>query len=276
VDRHVIVGGVDYGRTLFMPNTHGGPMAKNCITKNQAQLVEYTAEHSGPKILGIHAPVFGPWPHWYDDQLATGRINFTPEDASSIYRLQRDGEKEGDYKKKQEFARGATVRTRTTYDAHGKEIRTERIYEHAALALRSSKDDSAGQEADYGSFVNRRDWLIKKLREAKFHLVLSGHIHRRNVLIIDVPQMENGQISDYHGQMLIKDIRTSDAPTAPQPLFVNSTSAGPQGHYYVRRGGYRKAPSGYTEVCVATSGKIESVEYKALPVVRSMPAPVFR
>lgn len=276
VDRHVIVGGVDYGPTLLLPNTNGGPMAKNCITKNQAQLVEYTAEHFGPKILGIHAPVLGPWPHWYDDQLATGRIKFTPDDASSIYRLQRDGETDGEYKKKQEFARGATVRTRTTYDSKGNEVRTERIYEHAALALRASKDDPTGQEADYGSFVSRRDWLIKKLRESKFHVVLSGHIHRRNLLIVDVPQMENGRISDYYGELTIKDIKPADAPSAPQPLFVNSTSAGPQGHYYVRRGDYRKAPSGYTEVCLASSGKIESVEYKALPVVRSYPSPVFR
>jgi predicted MPP superfamily phosphohydrolase len=276
VDLHVIAGGIDFGPTILLPNTHGGPMALDAITPHQRWLVEQVADwHIGPKILGIHAPLLGPWPHWPNDQLPTGRLKFTREDAYAPFRQQRPDETEQRYTERLRFARGATETNRTTRDAQGHET-TTRIYEHPTKAIRLSPDDPEGQEADYGGVVRQRADLVKLLRKSKFQLVFSGHIHRSNLLVIDVEQMvavpgkSEKQISDYHGQWLMKSVTEQAALTAKGPLFVNTTSAGPPGHNYASRGVYKRAPSGYTEVTLAKDGSLQLIESRTAsqPVVQ--------
>jgi hypothetical protein len=271
VDQHVIAGGIDYGPTLVIPNTHG-QMAKDAITPNQMWLVEQTWEtHIGPKILGIHAPLVGPWPHWPNDQLATGRIKFQPDDIAALYRMRADDEKI--WKERMNTARGSTVNIRTTYDKQGNEVRTARIWEHPTLAFRFTDDDPAGQEADYGAVARQRKELIKLLRQAKFQLVFSGHIHRSNLLVLKDASMNDEEELGYVGGLMIQDVTPDVAKQAPGPLFVNTTSAGPPGNDYRARGVYRAAQSGYAEACLTKDGKIESVGFKTYVTAA---APVFR
>jgi hypothetical protein len=273
VDQHVFAGGIDYGPTILIPNT-AGQMAKDAITPNQMWLVQQVLEtHIGPKILGIHAPLVGPWPHWPNDQLAKGRIKFEPADMAALYKMSVDDEKI--WQERLKYARGATVNTRTTYDKDGKEIRTERIWEHPTLAFRFTDNDPAGQEADYGVVARQRKELIKLLQKAKFQLVFSGHIHRSNLLVVGEASMKDEEALGYVGGLMVKDVTPDVAKQAPGPLFVNTTSAGPPGNDYRARGVYRAAQSGYTEACLTKDGKLETVGFKAAEKVYEY-APVIR
>lgn len=275
VDLHVLAGGVDYGQTLFMPNTFGGPQPLNSITAHQAWLVKQVADfHIGPKILGIHAPLLGPWPHWPNDQLPSGRLKYTREDAYAPFRGKRHDETDEEYTQRERAGRGANVVIKDG----------QRVFEHPIKAFRLSPHDAEGQEADYGAVTRGRDELVSLLRKSKFQLVFSGHIHRGNLLMIDIEQMVNvpgkaeKQISDYHSEWLIKSVNEKDALRAPGPLFVNSTSCGPPGNHYVTRGVYKRAKPGYTEVVLSKDGALETVELKSVgdPVVQEVPTPVFR
>jgi len=249
VDHAEVAGGIDYGKTLLVANSAGGPTANNCLTKQQRVLVEHAAEsQSMARILGIHAPPVGPWPHWTDDNLVNGIVKWEP--AKPV--------------------RGATVRVEPTYDAKQKPIRTRRIYEHPARPFRLSKDNPAGQDGDYGSHRDR-EWLVKTLRDNKFQLVFSGHIHRNNLMVVFVhPTSENKpnvpakdqRISDYAAELMVKTVPTDKAKGEPKPWFVNTTSAGPLGNRYLARGVYEAAPSGYAVASISKDGQDVTVEYK--------------
>src|SRR5262249_24009149 len=143
-----------------------------------------------PRIVGIHQPPLGPWPHWSNDVLPYGRLKFTREDAYAPFRGKRHDESDKEYNERLQFARGATTTVQTTTAGQGKET-NKRIYEHALKARRWKSDEIEGQEADYGSFARNRGELVKLLREKKFHLVFSGHIHCGNLLIVDIESMVN-------------------------------------------------------------------------------------
>src|SRR5207244_3682895 len=79
----VILGGTSQGKNT-LPNTYGGPKAKDCLTKVQKELVEHVAT-SGvkAKILAIHAPPIGPWGYWKDDELSQGRVRYNANDLKA-------------------------------------------------------------------------------------------------------------------------------------------------------------------------------------------------
>lgn len=235
VDRTVVSQGVDLGRTPLIPNTEGGPVAKNCLNSNQATLLKLVARQPGKaKIVGIHAPPVGPWPQWPDDEMLSGRVSYDP-------------------KKKNRGTAGGRVIQREGDINDPARYREWEIHDHEIYAV-ATTHNPAGREADYGSIGGYRRWMIRKLRAEKFTLVLAGHIHRPNVLQLEDSGIQNGPI-------YVKGVRPSDADKAPTPLFVNTTSAGPLGSTYPRPGVTKLAESGYTEIVVSSSGKIESVEF---------------
>ena len=164
----------------------------------------------------------GPWPQWPDDELRDGRIEY-----DRYNRKPSHGQVEGEPW-------------------------------HHVRALQAPEDDPQGQVADYGTFGRKRDEFIKKLHKSRVQLVLSGHIHRRNLLTL----WEQRQPLKRSPDLLVKDIPTSRASRAPQPLFVNTTSAGPLGHEHPTRDQSRLAKSGYAEVELSSTGKVHKVEFK--------------
>src|SRR5262249_45693412 len=139
---------------------------------------------------------------------------------------------------------------------------------HPTKAIVLSEKDSAGQVADKGTIGSRRPWLIRTLKQ-RFHLIVAGHIHRPNVLVIEIPRMDPGKTVDYHGEGIVKNVPPEDAPRRGLPLFVNTTSTGPLGNRRPKRGPAVKVASGHAEIVVTGEGKVESVKFVDDP--RSMP-----
>ena len=104
-------------------------------------------------------------------------------------------------------------------------------------------------------------------------IVLSGHIHRNGIYIVHVPG--GGKDSAVAGEMLIRGVVEKDARFARppavavtpegkhEPLYVNTTSAGPRGHLYPRQGeDYYIAP-GYTHVELLDDATIHHVAFRS-------------
>lgn len=223
LDMDVIKGGINYGRHPFVSD-HGGPAAKDSLSSHQTELVEqFVGASQSAKILGIHAPVLGPWPHWTDDHLQLGRVKWDPGDRGHADRGEVD---------------------------------------HVALAYRS-KDDPEGREADYGTILDKRDWLIKALRKAQVSLVCSGHIHRKNLLVVDKSLVTIKGVP----APLVRTIWQSlvwQASDGLAPLYVNTTSAGPRGNIRADQTDESWkpfAPSGYTVIELLKSGEIKGVTF---------------
>jgi 3',5'-cyclic AMP phosphodiesterase CpdA len=284
VDLPVILGGVSQGKNL-KPNTYGGPRANACLTNVQKHLVEIVAD--GParaKILAMHSPPIGPWGHWKEDELSRGRVQYTTNDLNAaIDKLGisgnrrpsipfeadqfkgTDGQREDSLKR----LRGANfdkelliaIRDGASFPA----------WEYPTIAIRTDPKEPLGREADYGSFEDKsREWLIRKLRQTKFNLILAGHIHRKNVLVID----DSGKDipSEWRGKWVVRSIKADQAPKAKAPLFVNTTSAGPYGHCEIARGVYKVAESAYTKIVIDDGGAINSVEFKPDECMDPVPA----
>ncbi len=286
VDPHPILGGVQRGRGL-VPDNYGGPLAKNCLTKVQKAVVEHVAAApSGPKILGIHQPPVGPHEHWSDDDLDHGRVRYTANDLKAAWDALYEGKK-GSHGFERKFQGSDDQRKYSLHRLSGARFDEKLLYEVAVhglkvadqiyptLAIRTQESEPLGREATCGSFVVERDWLIRKLREARFNVVLSGHIHRRHVLVID--DSGNGMPAEWRGKWVVRKVASGKPPAGFKPLFVNSTSAGPLGHIYAARGKYLSAASAYTSISIAASGAVESVEFKPEesmePVVGKSPSP---
>lgn len=291
VDLHVILGGEDKGKNV-MPNTYGGPKAKNCITSAQKELVSFVAGSAArAKILAIHAPPVGPWGYWKDDELSRGRVQYNENDLKAAVdelaivgsvsspgglkgRQQQIFEgTDGQRKDSLNRLRGAIL----NHDdlralANGRRAQGS---EYPTLAIRTRKDEPLGREADYGSFDHDREWLVQLVRKAKFSAVLAGHIHRKNVLVVDTVGADLPQA--WRGEWVIRAIAPQNAARADRPLFINTTSAGPYGHCEISRGKYKVAESAYTKIVVLPSGAIQSVEFKPDlcldPVPAEGPAP---
>lgn len=306
VDFPLIVGGKDHGTSrirFWDVRSQGGPMAKNSLSADQRALLDYAAlQFDGPKILGIHAPPISPWPHWTDDHLARGVVQYTGADIDVLrpsrrplggvpgqtvpvgeFRDRAPHESEKEYKEKLLYSRGAIERP---YDASGKLLHPRQaVLNHDALAFRPSPQDPVGQEADYESFARGREHLIRMVRggpfdplapdrvqdlgqtrawpeSRRFNLVFSGHVHRENIMALDI----TGQ---GRRRWIVKEVGHNPL-AAPQPLFINTTSAGPLGKLLRKRNEklYGR-PGGYMEVTIAAGGNIEAVEPKrAVPPLR--------
>lgn len=299
VDFPLILGGKDYGKArikFWDVRNQGGPMAMDSLSTDQRILLDYASLHfDGPKILGVHAPPISPWPHWTDDHLARGVVQYTAADIDVLrpkrrpvgdtghtmpvgeFRDRESHETEAEYKEKLLYSRGATERPGDS---------PKRLtFEHEAYAFRPSAQDPLGQEADYESVAIGRERMIRLLRAGpfdplspdrvqdlgqtraepqsrRFNLVLSGHVHRQNIMALEV----TGPLP---GRWIVKEVGEKGAPAAAQPVFINTTSAGPLGKLLEHR--KRKLygrPGGYMEVTIAATGKIEAVEPKRASLVR--------
>lgn len=286
VDLEVILGGQSQGRDAF-PNTYGGPRAKLCPTKVQMELVEHVGRDASKcKILAMHAPPIGPWGHWKDDDLLRGRMRYNGNDLGAVI------DKRGITGKRQPLL-GRVLGAHPSYFDGTDNERADALYrlrganfddatlqavadgvtfpawEYPLLAIRGDYEP-LGREADYGSFREEgRRWMIPVLRHAKFCLVLAGHIHRQNVLIIDT--VGKDLPAEWRGKLVVRRVETDQAPAAPVPVFVNTTSAGPLGHRELAHGKYMVAASGYSFASVSPAGAINRVEFR--PNVALTPRP---
>lgn len=224
-----------------------GPKARNCLTALQKHLVKDFSESSGKaKIIGIHAPPIGPYPDWFDTDLLKGR---------KIYERPKE-------------ARGPT-----NYVTEKADGTREKWNGHPLFAVRP-KGGAAGMEADYGSFESNRDWFIKTLAAptSGVRIVLSGHIHRNGLYVVHVPATAKDSV--LAGQLLLRGVieqavrgaRPPAVTLTPEgkhgPLYINTTSAGPRGHWHPTPGQAYDVDPGYAHVELSDDGMIRQVEFR--------------
>jgi V8-like Glu-specific endopeptidase len=224
-----------------------GPKARSCLTPLQQRLVTEFTDTPGPsKVIGIHAPPIGPYPDWFDEDLLRGR---------KVYHRPGD-------------ARGPA-----SYATRMPDGTIEKWNGHPIFAVRPD-GGAAGMEADYGSLVEKRKWFVKRLADARsgVRLVLSGHIHRNGLYVVHVADRKSGPA--IAGQLLVNGVReqqvrgarppavSSTAEGRLGPLYVNTTSAGPRGHWHPANGQSYYVDPGYARVELAQDGTIWSVEFR--------------
>jgi hypothetical protein len=200
-------------------------------------------------MIGIHTPPIGPYPDWTDDDLSNGR---------KIYGAKEKG------------------RGPKTYYSKGPDGSKMAWHGHPIYALQPN-ENNFGTVADYCSLSVDRDWFIKKITNPKagVRAVFSGHIHRNGLYYIETPAAKDNK-GVLTGRMLVKSLfrpfKPSLTPNLSDPaqktLYVNTTSSGPRGGFYVRketdaesqRGGLSIDP-GYSRVDMAKNGDITSVKF---------------
>jgi hypothetical protein len=204
------------------------------------------------KVLGMHAPLLGPYPDWNDGDLLQGTKVYGPGQDARMRRP--DG-------------------------------RIVTVPRHTLTAIRP-KGSPFGVSAEHGSIVRERDWFVRGLgtSSSRVRLVLSGHIHRLGLLVAYPPS--NDRESRLLRSVTFAEVRGARRSVAavrreagrvrafPAPLYVNTTSAGPLGNVYGTR--WRGVPPGWILVTVAADGTIESVSPRQLgapEASRSLPAP---
>jgi hypothetical protein len=242
----------------------------------QKELVQQMADSPlKAKILGIHVPPVSPWDHWTDDDLARGRVRVTGRDFKAIWGGKMYDGTDAEREESLHRLRGADFDVFQVTDML-KQNKTPPDGEYPTLAIRLTKDELYGRDANYSSLTQEREWLVKTVRQAKFSLVLAGHIHRRGVLIID-DSGGSDLPAGSRGKWVVRAIPAQQAPKAQTPLFVNSTSTGPLGHVFAWRGKYFSAESAYTAVAIDANGAVDLVEFRPdtnrVPVAANDSAP---
>lgn len=240
----------------FMPWQAGsasepGPKAKNCLSDLQKNMVEvFLAKPELAKVLCVHAPPIGPYPHWTDDQLLSGVIEEEIDEETPGWWQYRN--------------------------MYPDEPASKTFYHHFFAV--SPKDQVFGDEADYGVLQKHREWLIEQLRKEEAHvrLVLSGHIHRNGLFVVYIPG-GNDVPADLKGQLFARRVApktvagaglpaVSNTPEGVQgPLYVNTTSAGPRGHAYPafpKKDNDLYVDPGYAEIHLASDGKIDMLKFR--------------
>jgi V8-like Glu-specific endopeptidase len=228
-----------------------GPKARSCLTSLQQDLVSGFLKLPGrSKIIGMHAPPIGPYPDWTDKDMLEGRTKYGKEKVGK-------------------------VRGRTDFVTKKPDGTTEPWYGHPLFATRP-KSGIEGVTADYGSFENQRDWFIENVGDGKSNVrvILSGHIHRNGAYVVHLVKDEMGPT--LAGERLVYRVKTPDASNAaypavsrtPQgkcgPLYVNTTSAGPNGNYHPVADVDAKRYPGSARVHLAENGTIELVQFRIL------------
>jgi hypothetical protein len=229
-----------------------GQRAANSLSALQRWHVTSFARSRGPaKVVGVHAPLLGPYPDWTDDDLRQGKKAYRAGEDSRMRRP--DGQ-------------------------------IVRVPRHTITAIRP-KDAPFGVSAEHGSIVRERDWLIRELGTSSsgVRVVLSGHIHRYGLLVAYPP------VKDRHSRLLrsvtLAEVRGARRGMAavrreagrvrafPAPLYVNTTSAGPRGNLYGAQ--WRAVPPGWILLTLAADGTIESVSPRQLgaPEAQRPPRP---
>jgi hypothetical protein len=228
-----------------------GPKAKSCLTPLQQDLVSGFLMLPGrSKLIGVHAPPIGPYPDWTDKDMLEGRTKYGKEKVGKVRGL-------------------------TDFVTRKPDGTTEQWYGHPLFATRP-KSGIEGVTADYGSFESKRDWFIENVGDGKSNVrvVLSGHIHRNGAYVVHLVGNETGPT--LAGERIVYRVKTSDASNAtypavsrtPQgrrgPLYVNTTSAGPNGNYHPVTDVDAKTYPGYARVHLAENGTIELMQFRKL------------
>jgi V8-like Glu-specific endopeptidase len=228
-----------------------GPKARSCLTSLQQDLVSGFLKLSGrSKIIGVHAPPIGPYPDWTDKDMLEGRTKYGKEKVGKVRGL-------------------------TDFVTKKPDGTTEQWYGHPLFATRP-KSGIEGVTADYGSFESKRDWFIENVGDGKSNvrLILSGHIHRNGAYVVHLVGNETGPT--LAGERIVYRVKTSDASNVTYPavsrtlqgkrgpLYVNTTSAGPNGNYHPVADVDFKTYPGYARVHLAENGNIELVQFRKL------------
>jgi hypothetical protein len=249
----IVSGGKPYPYMVWQAGEAAdpGPKARNCLTSLQQDLVSSFITLPGrSKIIGVHAPPIGPYPDWTDRDMLEGRTKYGKEKVGK-------------------------VRGRTDFVTQKPDGTTEQWYGHPLFAT-PPKSRIEGMTADYGSFESKRDWFIEKVGDEKSNVrvVLSGHIHRNGAYVVHLVGNETGPT--LAGERIVYRVKAADASNViypavsrtPQgkrgPLYVNTTSAGPNGNYHPVADVDMKTYPGYARVHLAENGNIELVQFRKL------------
>ncbi len=220
-----------------------GQRAAKSLTPLQKWHVEQFVNLPGrSKVIGMHAPPIGPYPRWSDSDLAKGVKDYGPREDS---------------------------RVRTP---DGKIVK---LTSHTLFAIRP-KDQPFGIAADYGSFIQERDWFIQRVGDPRLgvRLILTGHIHRNGLFVVSAPARDRSlrliHTVSYAG---VRGVRPPAVATKPEtgntylePLYVNTTSAGPRGNRWEQ--GHSYVSPGYAIITLAGDGTIAGVASRQI-----VPAP---
>jgi len=251
----------------------GTPRPRNNLTEMQQHLVnDFIAGPSRAKIVGIHAPVVGPYWDWFDSDLLKAHKTYRNPDS----------------------ARGPAAGHPTF-----------------ATTPSTASGTPFGMVADRGALGREkvRDSFIRKLADPSYsvRMVFSGHIHR-NVLLVTHPPQQKVEITNpkdrfrsrvVTGGLIVRRVleqavtgARSPAVTIDRmfrsdetrrgPLYIATTSAGPRGTFEEReltpdekKTGKTTDP-GYARAELASDGTIKSVRFfkTDLTKARTISAPV--
>jgi hypothetical protein len=226
--------------------------ARNCLSELQEwHVTEFVHSPGAAKVVGIHAPPLGPSDAWSDGDLHEGEKHYKAGEDSRM--------REPD---------GTIVKV-----------------ENHSLCAVAPAGSPIGVAAIFGSIVQRRDWLIRKLGEASsgVRLLLSGHIHREGLLVSYPP-------TDDHDARLMRSVtyaeiydggrgippgysaarrQGSQGRMFPAPLYGNTTSGGPRGNRYdpvhnqLGRD-HENVPPGWALVHINSGGTLEAIAARSL------------
>jgi hypothetical protein len=224
-----------------------GPKAKRCLSDRQWALVDdFVSSPGAAKIIGVHAPPIGPYPYWFDSDLRQGR---------------------------KVYDKGSQPQGPTNYATRLPDGTIQNWNGHPLFAIKPNNDEE-GVVADYGSFERMRPAFLQKVTQgnAGVRLVFSGHIHRNGLYVAYVAGATAGKA--VAGKMLIKaqreEFTRGSRPPAvtptPEgktgPLFVNTTSAGPRGHFLPAPNQSIEVDPGYTYAELKSDGTIQTVNFR--------------
>jgi hypothetical protein len=231
------------------------PWAENSLTEKQQKILNLWLDRNKGKvkILGMHAPVYNPFPEIGNDYLKDGLIYVSEVDSGR--RVVRDGA-------------GNVV----VYDRRGESV----IYKGTgtmSIKIFKGYTDNRNELVD-GTFRENRNELIKRILDNDnygqngnykvgpnpIHIIVTGHAHRNGIYQVigdRVKLTQRGKDEDWKNHLDL-------------PIFVNTVSAGPLGfdnetgyaekldglkHRYLVRPGYR-------HILFDSSGKVTSLEKK--------------
>ncbi len=221
-----------------------GPRPRKSLTSLQLDLAESFVTVPGKaKVVGIHAPIIGPYPVWSNQDLRNGKKIYRkktgirgPRGGHRIYAVRPKG------------------------GAHGM------VADYGSITKNRTRIIKAMARSDSG-----------------VRLVLAGHIHRNGLFVVHKSGRGSKQKLLVRGvtPAQVRGAAPPAVSTTTQgkhgPLYVNTTSAGPRGNYTPVSGRHRNINPGYARIELHRDGTIQNVSFhKAfVPVVyKRRPRPV--
>jgi hypothetical protein len=246
-------------------NHKQGPRALTCLTTLQQWHIERLVGSTGrAKTIGMHVPPIGPRPDWSEHDLLKG-VKTHAYPRNPMYKNRYSGWKP----------------------------RTLRDRPLPLLAV-APEGFSPWLAAVYGSFVNRnsREWMIRKLLGSSVRLVLSGHIHRQDLLTVNPDRLPLAPPGPREPVTMLpvlavkgttaQQVKGAVYPAATTgqrpllgPVYVNTTSGGPKGNRYFGSK-YQSVPPGYSRIQLSSDGTIGTIENFMRPRATAAPRAVAR